>query len=244
MRSPPNESLARVNRDEPERRCIITGERGPKSGLIRLALSPDGDVAPDVRARAPGRGAWIGVDRTALEAALAKGKLKGGLARAFKGAALSIPAELGALIEACLARTALDRLGLEARAGKLMTGSDRIEEAARRGRLHLLLHASDAGDDGCRKLAQAWRVGSGAEGTGKSGIALIADRDQLSRALGRENSVHIGITEREAAIRVSRELARWHEFIGRDWPSDLAESAAKVQGGAAHDEKQEAGLDR
>jgi uncharacterized protein len=229
MRSPPNESLARENRDEPERRCIITGERGPKSGLIRLALSPDGDVAPDVRARAPGRGAWIGVDRTALEAALAKGKLKGGLARAFKGAALSIPAELGALIEACLARTALDRLGLEARAGKLMTGSDRIEEAARRGRLHLLLHASDAGDDGCRKLAQAWR---------------IADRDQLSRALGRENSVHIGITEREAAIRVSRELARWHEFIGRDWPSDLAESAAKVQGGAAHDEKQEAGLDR
>ena len=46
MRSPPNESA-----QEPERRCIITGERGPKSGLIRLAIGPDGAVAPDVRAR-------------------------------------------------------------------------------------------------------------------------------------------------------------------------------------------------
>ena len=40
---------------EPERRCIMTGERGPASGLIRLALGPDNLVLPDVRARAPGR---------------------------------------------------------------------------------------------------------------------------------------------------------------------------------------------
>ena len=48
-----------------ERRCILTGEHGPRAGLIRLALGPDGIVAPDVRARAPGRGAWIAVDRAA-----------------------------------------------------------------------------------------------------------------------------------------------------------------------------------
>ena len=36
---------------EPERRCIITGERGPKSGLLRLALGPDDIVLPDVRER-------------------------------------------------------------------------------------------------------------------------------------------------------------------------------------------------
>ena len=49
----------------------------PRDELIRLALGPDGEVAPDVRARAPGRGAWIGVDRATLEAAQAKGKLQG-----------------------------------------------------------------------------------------------------------------------------------------------------------------------
>ena len=58
-----------------------------------------------------------------------------------------------------------DRLGLEMRAGHLQLGSDRIAELARAGRVHWLGHAADAGEDGSRKLDQAWRVGSDAEGT-------------------------------------------------------------------------------
>ena len=46
----------------PERTCVLTRRKGTRDELIRLALGPDGAVAPDVRARAPGRGAWIGVD--------------------------------------------------------------------------------------------------------------------------------------------------------------------------------------
>jgi uncharacterized protein len=220
---------------EPERRCIITGDRGPRTGLIRLALGPDGCVAPDVRARAPGRGAWIGVDRVALETAQAKGKLKGALARAFKTGPVSAPDDLAALTEAALARTALDRLGLEARSGALLTGSDRIGEAARKGQVHLLLHASDASSDGNRKLDQAWRVGSDAEGSGQTGIILEAGRDALSSALGRENVVHIAIIDAKAAARVGQALERWHYFIGRQTPDSLAESSAKVHGDAAHE---------
>lgn len=40
----------------PERRCILSGEHDARDGLIRLAISPDGLVLPDVLARAPGRG--------------------------------------------------------------------------------------------------------------------------------------------------------------------------------------------
>src|SRR5690349_15133488 len=68
----------------PERTCILTRRTASREELIRLALGPDGEVAPDVRARAPGRGAWIGVGRAELDQANAKGKLKGALARAFK----------------------------------------------------------------------------------------------------------------------------------------------------------------
>ena len=60
MRKLPNDTVT----DEvhvPERKCILSGEHGARDKLIRLALSPDGEVLPDVRARAPGRGAWIGV---------------------------------------------------------------------------------------------------------------------------------------------------------------------------------------
>jgi predicted RNA-binding protein YlxR (DUF448 family) len=68
-----------------------------------------------VRARAPGRGAWIGVSRAELEQAQQKGKLRGALARAFKGAPVTIPEDLGERVEAALRQAALDRLGLEAR---------------------------------------------------------------------------------------------------------------------------------
>ncbi|MEA3034013.1 MAG: uncharacterized protein QOH86_2029 [Sphingomonadales bacterium] len=169
-----------------------------------------------MRARAPGRGAWIGVDRAALDAANARGKLRGALARAFKTNDIEVPADLGERIEAALRRAALDRLGLEARAGHLATGSDRIETEARRGAVQLLLHAADASIEGRRKLDQAWRVGQNAEGSGRQGLVLPAERTILSLALGRENVVHAAIIDRAAAARVSHALDRWRAFIGRD----------------------------
>jgi len=171
MRTLPNERLRPSDSDVgPERKCILSGDTAPREALVRLAVSPEGAVLPDVLARAPGRGAWIGVGRTELEKALANGKLKGALARAFKGASLTIPDDLPELIEAALLRAVTDRLGLEMRAGNLITGSDRIAEQARAGRVCWLGHASDASPDGSRKLDQAWRVGEDAEGSGMGGM--------------------------------------------------------------------------
>lgn len=203
-----------MNAPDPIRRCILLGERAPRESLIRLALSPDGAVFPDVRAKAPGRGAWIGVTRDELETAIAKGKLKAALARAFKTGPIAIPDDLPAMIAAALERAALDRLGLEARTGNLLTGAEKIEAAARSGKLHLLLHAADAGTDGNRKLDQAWRVGNDEEGSDLRGLALPVERTILAVALGRQNVVHIGLTERDAARRVSETLTRWLHFIG------------------------------
>jgi uncharacterized protein len=232
MRSSPNESELESGH-EPERRCVITGDRAPKASLIRLALGPDGAVAPDVRARAPGRGAWIGVDRESLEKAMAKGKLKSALARAFKANEMSVPEDLPERIEAALARNALDRLGLEARSGTLVTGSDRIGDAARKGQAHLLLHASDGGVDGNRKLDQAWRVGSDAEGSDLAGLVLGVDRTILSQALGRENVVHIAVVDQAAAARVSAAIDRWHGFIGSKrhaLPCEITSQGASAPG--------------
>ncbi len=193
----------------PERKCILSGAREPRDNLVRLALGPDGQILPDVRAKAPGRGAWIGVGRSALEAAHAKGRLKAALARSFKTGELSIPADLAERIEAALRQAALDRLGLEARAGTLLTGSEKIEAAGRSGQVHLLLHASDAAEDGSRKLDQAWRVGGGAA----QGLVFPAERAILSLALGRQNVVHVALIDRAAAARVRHAIDRWRAFI-------------------------------
>jgi predicted RNA-binding protein YlxR (DUF448 family) len=200
----------------PERTCILTRRTAPREELVRLALGPDATVAPDVRARAPGRGAWIGVSRAELDEANSKGRLKGVLARAFKTGDVNIPADLGERIEAALRQATLDRLGMEARSGNLINGSDKVEIAARRGDVKLLIHAADAGEDGRRKLDQAWRVGGPGEiveSNGGQGLLFPEERTILSMALGRENVVHIALTDRAAAARVLHALSRWRAFI-------------------------------
>ena len=216
MRIPHNEPLASGISEQPERRCILTGDHGSRDDLLRLAISPDGLVLPDALARAPGRGAWIGVSRTDLETAIAKGKLKGALARAFKGADLTIPDDLAERAEVALRRAFTDRLGLELKSGRMLTGSDRIAENARSGKVAWLAHASDASDDGNRKLDQAWRVGRDLEGSRATGVTLPLDRAALSVALGRDNVVHLALTDPAAALRVAVPLARLMRFLGRD----------------------------
>lgn len=200
--------------DEPERRCILTGANGGRDRLTRLAISPDGMIVPDVLARAPGRGAWIGVDRPTLENALAKGKLKGALARAFKGAALTIPADLPQAIDAAFARTFLNQIGMAAKAGVLLTGAEKVDAAARGGAVALLAHAADAAEDGRRKRDQSWRVGEDEEGSGRRGIVLPIDRDALSAALGRDNAVHIAVIDAGWGTRLSALLDRWQDYAG------------------------------
>ena len=235
MRNPRNDTLDADNESDAggnvsERTCVLTRVKGERAALIRLALSPDGEMHPDVRAKAPGRGAWIGVTRPVLDAAVAKGKLKGALSRAFKTNDISVPDDLGARIEDALSRAALERLGLEARASTLATGSERIEEAARKGALHLLYHAADASADGNRKLAQAWRVGNDEEGSGRQGLILSVDRTILSVALGRENVVHIGVTDARAAERVAAAVDRWHGFIDHTPAGEPCENASQGSG--------------
>ena len=110
--------------DSPERKCILTGAHGDRADLIRLALSPDGDLFPDLGAKAPGRGAWVVPDREALEIAVAYAREGAGVAcidlnreaaeetaaiiAGEGGAALALAADVTNLasVETCVAETA------------------------------------------------------------------------------------------------------------------------------------------
>lgn len=244
MRNPRNEPVADHEvaeapgtGDGPERRCVLSGRTAGRDELLRLAVSPpnaDGvcEVLPDALAKAPGRGAWIGVSRAELTEAVAKGKLKGALARAFKNARLAIAEDLPERMARALERAFLDRLGLEMRAGKLILGSDRIAGEARMGKVAALYHAADASDDGARKLDQAWRVGRDEEGTGLSGLRLPLDRMALSVALGRDNVVHLALADRASAERIAIPLRRLVNFLGAA-PASLDEDAMRAGDKAA-----------
>ena len=91
----------------------------------------------------------------------------------------------------------------------MVNGAERVEVAARQGKVRLLIHAADAGEDGRKKLDQAWRVGGGEP----SGLVFPEGRTILSMALGRENVVHIALTDAAAARRVLHAINRWQAFI-------------------------------
>ena len=231
MRTPHNEQVGSdITGDPAERTCVLSGEKAARDALIRLAVSPANDlgvceVFPDALAKAPGRGAWLAVSRGELEIALAKGKFLGAMKRAFKGAPIVVADDLPAKIEAALRRAFTDRLGLELRAGRLLMGSDRISDNARAGKVAWLAHAADASDDGSRKLDQAWRVGENAEGSGRGGIRLPLDRAALSVALGRDNVVHLALTDAAAAARLAVPLGRLLRFLGHTTENASRDSA-------------------
>ncbi|WP_340587013.1 DUF448 domain-containing protein [Erythrobacter alti] len=213
-----------------ERRCVLSGQSSARDDLVRLALSPeDADgmchILPDALAKAPGRGAWIGVTRDELAAAIASGQLRGALSRAFKTGKIAIPDDLPEQTKAALEKAVLQRLGLEMRSGRLILGSDRIAQDARMGKVAALYHAGDASEDGCKKLDQAWRVGSDAEGSGVQGVRLPLDREALSVALGRDNVVHLALADARSAQRVAIPLGRLQTFLGAVKAAGTSEEA-------------------
>ena len=142
---------------------------------------------------------------------------------------MAIPADIGERVAAALRQAALDRLGMEAKAGNLINGADRVETAARSGKVRLLIHASDAGEDGRRRLDQAWRVGGGQP----QSLVFPEGRTILSMALGRENVVHVALTDPAAARRVSHAIDRWLAFIDPD--AGLEGGSAAAGPGSADD---------
>ena len=55
------------NKKVPFRTCIVTKENLPKSELLRIVRTPDGDIEVDPTGKLNGRGAYIKKDLSVLE---------------------------------------------------------------------------------------------------------------------------------------------------------------------------------
>lgn len=189
------------SRDDPERRCIATGEVQPKRGLIRFAVSPDGVVVPDVLEKLPGRGIWVAADRAALEAAMKKGLF----ARAAKQT-VTVPETLVADVETLLVRRLIDGVSMARKAGRAIAGYEKVRDWLGKEDARILFQASDGSERGKSKLHAPGGRGSYFE---------VLTASELGLSFGRERVIHAalgfgGLTERirEDAIRLSgvREL--------------------------------------
>ena len=134
---------------ETTRKCIVCGEIKEKEQLLRFAVLPNGQVVPDFKKKLSGRGVYVSVSRSALQKAVAGN---------FFARTLKIKAKAGAELveqtEILLRRQALDAVSLARKAGALVCGMDKVLDALKKRKVAFLLEASDAGEDGHRKILE------------------------------------------------------------------------------------------
>ena len=197
----------------PERLCIATRAVRPVAEMIRFVAGPDGIVVPDLKRRLPGRGVWVTARRRLVEEAVRRRAFGRGLKGDVKA-----PADLPDALDRLLERSALDALSIAHKAGLVVLGFAKVEQAVGEGPLVALVRARDAGADGGRKLlgALARRGGSAAAVKFIDGLTSA----QLDLALGRLNVVHAALLAGRASETF---LDRWQilESFRVDEPDDL-----------------------
>jgi hypothetical protein len=182
------------DRDDPERRCIATGESQPKAGLVRFVVGPDGQVVPDILNRLPGRGIYVSADRAAIDKAARKGLF----ARAAK-AAVKVPEGLADLIEAGLARRVVDLVSMARKAGEAVTGYEKVKDWLVKGQAVVLVQASDGSERGKSKLHAP---------DGEDSFIGCLTAQELGLSFGREHAIHAALAAGGLTRRVVEEAAR------------------------------------
>ena len=180
------------------RRCIASGELRPMAELIRFVADPGGSVVPDLAVRLPGRGLWLSPRREHLERACARNLF----AKAAK-APLRVPEDLSARVEVLLKRRCLDLIGLAKRAGRAVSGYQRVASLLASGGVAVLLAAVDTAEDGRRKLRAVARTQNPAPR-----VIEVFTAEELGQALGQAARAHVAIAPGGFAERLAMEAAR------------------------------------
>lgn len=187
-----------------QRRCALTRAHRPKTDLIRFVAGPDGIVVPDLKERLPGRGVWLTASHdTIVDAARRKT-----FSRALKTEARA-PDGLADQVGSLLTEAALGALALANKAGEIVFGHTKVEDALATGKTIALVHAADAAADGCRKLDGKARAATGGEGLP---AICVFTAEELGLASGRTNVIHAALIQGGAARKFLAAASRVERY--------------------------------
>ena len=193
--------------DDVERKCIVTGEVTPVSGLIRFVVGPENKIYPDILGKLPGRGMYVSSTKAALTQAG-----RGQFSRSAKQAVI-IPDGLVEEVERQLARHALEMITLARKASRAVCGFEKVKGWLAGGeRVRVLLQASDGSERGKTKL---WTP----EGARYFGCFTS---EELGLAFGRGSVIHCALSTGKLSNRVVEEATKLRglrEIDGGDVPA-------------------------
>jgi uncharacterized protein len=199
--------------DEPERKCIATGEVQPKAGLIRFCLGPDDLVVPDILARLPGRGFYVSADRAAIDKAAKKGLF----ARAAKQP-VKVPDNLADLVETLMLRRVIDLISLARKASGAVMGYEKVKDWLQKDKARVLIQASNGSERGKTKLRAP---------DGEGSFIGFLTAEEMGLAFGRERAIHAALGAGGLTTRVVEEAARLSGLRVQIEKQDGGETALK-----------------
>jgi predicted RNA-binding protein YlxR (DUF448 family) len=186
------------------RRCALTRTSRRKDELLRFVLAPDWTIVPDLKEKLPGRGVWL----TAAQDTLAEAAKRNVFARALQ-AEVKVPEGLADRVDRLFADSALSAFALANKAGEVVFGTAKVEEAIAKGKVLALVHAREAAEDGCRKLDGKFR---GMAGETPSPAVKAFGTDELGLASGRTNVIHAALIQGGAALRFLAAASRLERY--------------------------------
>jgi hypothetical protein len=183
----------RTDRSATMRMCAVTRQVRPIGELIRFVVAPSGEVIPDLKRKLPGRGLWLSASRQTLAEAVRRHQFSKGFKREVR-VSPTLPADT----EALLVRSTIDALAMAAKAGQVISGFGKVEDALTsrqtRASIEALIHASDGAADGIRKLDAVLRQNAVVnEKSDQFPVVTALTSEQLDLALGRSNVIHAAL---------------------------------------------------
>ena len=184
----------KTSREEPERKCIVSGESQPKAGLIRFVLGPEDVIVPDIQGRLPGRGIYVSADREAL----AKAVKKNFFSRAARQP-VKVADDLPELVERLLVHRVIDLISLGRKAGDAICGYEKVKDWLIKGQARTLIQASDGSERGKEKLRPP---------NGPDSLISCLTAGEMGLAFSRERAIHAALAAGGLNNRVVEEAAR------------------------------------
>lgn len=196
--SEPQDESVEDDEKGPERRCAVTGLRQSPEFMIRFVVAPDGEIAPDLENRLPGRGIWLSARRDVVNTAVEKNVFSKAARQKVRAAS-----GLADRIDALMTRRCLEILGLARRAGQVIAGFEKVKSAVKAGQVSLLVEAGDGAEDGRDKIRSH---------APNLPVITLFSGDELGQSLGRDRAVHVALTPGGLARRLKIECRRLAGF--------------------------------
>src|SRR5258706_16168142 len=173
----------RTDRSATMRMCAVTREVRPIGELIRFVVSPQGEVIPDLKRKLPGRGLWVSASRQTVAEAVKRHQFSKGFKRDVR-----VAPGLATDTETLLVRSVIEALAMAAKAGQVVSGFGKVEDALRQRQgpapFQTLVHAADGAADGIRKLDTIARQNAaGNDDSNPFSVVTAPTSEQLDLAL-------------------------------------------------------------